>query len=933
MKEYLKMIEEKIKIENNNYGICLIIVNNQTRVKQIQDSIKREMLNRNISVIIPPRIMIYQSAILYLSSELFLKIYNREKTSEYSEEWIELLWYKFAMERINNVEDTNYRENQNIIKLLGNDLKNFVKDITYYCYDLDINNLNINTNNDPLLEDYLEAFKEYINQENNKKINEDHTFYTPLHSYRYFLNNTANIEKNNANLPKIIFIEDYNDLEPIFKKIIVELENKNIIKIEKISKENKDENKKNQIEIIPFINSIDEVEGIVYNVIELLKKNTPAEDFGIVVCNKETEELLNLTFHRYGILLDKKTVLLNSDPYKLLFSTLKIILKSKKIDTKNIYITENDIINIFDNKVSKFYLDEKSNKILGDFISKGKRLNTDIINVLQEIYDKYKEEKLNNFIKIIEEIKEENLIKTITDKTINYEKVNGADLIEKFFSSIMECNNILNEYKYRNDFYEICFDIITLVGKREYKETKFKENNDLEHFIPIITPDKADNITAKTLFICGLDGNFDKQIYSNIPEYIVKKINENIKNQNKLPTSEERILKVYSKLKNAIKNSEKTYLTYSQYDLMNKEKGFSIFLYQYKPEILGEHKKGYEFIPKSQNIDNLQNLNVQCSIEKLFDLKVEDIFKEYQKKKNNNTNEYILEVKNDLATFILCPRQYLFKIIGEVTGIKSPIEKTHYITRGEFWHKLYSEAGKDYRFNSSNSNEIYECLKEKYKNIKNQYHIEEFEKYVKDNMIESIILKRFSENEAKRKKEGYKTLEIESEKELTIQKNNKNFKIKGRIDRIDKINENTCIIDYKITESQKEIKFITKNKLPFEKDFIQISIYIYLLKKLENIQNSLMAGILNIFGEGKISQPFFNKNNCEEQIINLIENSFDKFNEFLSKSIDIKENDNALFFNNNLVDMTYDKIDIENNNTCKYCEYKYLCLSLLSSFR
>ncbi len=76
-----------------------------------------------------------------------------------------------------------------------------------------------------------------------------------------------------------MIIEDFDDVEPIFKEIVGNLEN--LIKIEKFNKfAVKYEN--NNYEIVGFINSVDETEFVVNKVIELLGKQTPAEDIGIV---------------------------------------------------------------------------------------------------------------------------------------------------------------------------------------------------------------------------------------------------------------------------------------------------------------------------------------------------------------------------------------------------------------------------------------------------------------------------------------------------------------------------------------------------------------------------------------------------------------------------------------------------------------------------
>jgi hypothetical protein len=954
MKNYLEILSGECKISNHDYTKCWIVVNNSTRVKQIQDSIRREMINKKYDVILPPLVLSYPLAFLYLSAEICLQIYNKEKITEYSEEWIELLWFKIALQRINlNLKD-EYGETRNLARNLGKDLKNFVRDVTYYCYDIDVNALNPNPDDDILVHDFINSLKQYVSDEENLNPLQNHTFLTPLHAYKFlykFLMDSKDINKDKLNLPELILIEDYDDLEPIFQKIISILEAKNLVKIKKIQKF---ENQKttNQIEIIPFINSLDEAEGIAYKVIELLENNTPAEDIGIVFCNKEIEDLLILTFHRFGILLDRQTQLKLSEPFRAVFSTLKII--SKINNNHYVRITEDDIQNILNNRTSKFFVktkdDDLHSKILSEFIIKGKRLNNETKKVFEEIKEKFKHiPEIDEFFNlIISSHEKENLIMTIVEKVINYDELTGTNLRTQFFSAMENCDKILNELKDKENFYELCIDVLSIVGKREYVETNIKKGHNTEHFIPMISADKADNITAKTLFICGLDANFEKNFYPIIPESIVTWLNS--KTDNKLPTFQDRMKKIYEKLNNAIKNAEKIYLTYSHYDLINKEKGFSIFLYQFKNKEF-QYKKGYELIPQP-DVTIYQESNAVEIIkinDILIGLTVEDLFKEYQKKryKSYSPNEYTLKAKEDLTTFIFCPRQFLFNMLSEVTDVKSPIERSTAMLRGEFWHKVFSESAKDPRFNLEDPNEIFNCLKEKFHEVKKEYNIHEFENYPDDNFIESTILRRFAENEAKRKSgkneknRKYHTLESEFQISIKIQ----NFTISAQIDRIDSIldeKDKYAIIEYKIYGKGKELKFLEKpsnsNKndckkgfLVLNKDSIQLSIYSYIYVKNKTINTDIECGVINLFGEGKIDELKYGKEISKDEIFELIEKSIYKFNEFLSKKIDINDSDSALFFYNEVTRRNYDEIGEKYN--CNKCMYKLICSALLSNFK
>ena len=349
-------------------------------------------------------------------------------------------------------------------------------------------------------------------------------------------------------------------------------------------------------------------------------------------------------------------------------------------------------------------------------------------------------------------------------------------------------------------------------------------------------------------------------------------------------------------------------------------------------------------MPKSNDI-SVGNIVEYVKSSLKLEVKVEDIFKEYQKKKYNKepNNEFILEA-SDLVLFISCPRQFLLKMLEETTGVKSPVRKTQQMLRGEFWHKVFKEAAKDTqdRFNSRDENEIAKCLIEKFDEVKKNYHIEEFESY-NDDLIKEKILKQFAKNEAKRREIGYRTIETEIRKtcdvKVDINGNIFIYKIIGNIDRIDIINNNHVIIDYKIKEKIKKLNFLKKDnndknnlKLYPDKSSLQLAIYSFIFKNSENYQGKIKCGIINIFGEDEIDEIRYNRENHQERVFELIENSINTFHtQFLSKQIDIKL-DNAFFFNNGVANRDYDELDLQYGG-CKCCEYNLLCLGLITQFK
>jgi len=973
--EYLKLIEEKLKemgndeIKIKDYHNIWIVVNNQVRAKQVLDSIRREMLSKNYKVISPPQVMTYDLAFLYLAAEICLGIYNRNKITEYSEEWIDLLNYKvvhnFIKKKQNEVNEKT-RELLNLIALLGKDARFLIRNIVLYLGDIE--GLKDDTSN---VEGVLKGvYNQYRKDIDKHDYNTTKTFLNSLQGYLALYNKLEEIENgkseniNTKNLPEIMFIEDYEDLEPLFKKITKKLEELNIIKkIEKINKFDST-NYSNNYTICAYINTLDEAEAIVYEIKEKLLKNwEAAENFGIVACTNEIYDLLVLTFHRYGILLDKLTPLYLSEPYLTVLSFIKILFKYKY---QNIRISEEDIENIFNHECSKFFIEDTNfyTKFYSELLIKGPRFYNNPKNVISEVKEKLKKEqninndnleKIENFLKACKVLSEsldqsnDDIILNVVNKVLDYDKIYGTSLRTQFFSAMEEANKVLNELKNivkDKSFYEVCFDVLSIASKKQYIDRK-QTTEDYEHFIPIVTAEKADNITAREyLFVCGLDGNFDKQIFSYIPESLVREINEKTnkkKFNEKIPGLEEETQKIYDKLKNAISKSKKVLLTFSYYDLTNKEKGISNFINLYKKENqkLGEFKKGYESSSgnntKSETIKPKENKNnelreILSLLEEIKKIKVEDLFKKYLleiKKRPFDNTTIELNVKYELGTFIYCPRKFLFDIIGEVTGVKKVEVKTKEILRGEFWHKVFENAARKEGFNSDKENDIFECLKQSFNDLlqTKEYNLDEFETFYGNNpeVIEKIVLSTFAKNEAKRRKKGYETIEVESEKTVEVNKQYK-FKLTGKIDRIDKTNDGQrAIIDYKISERKPDVGFIYNWRyLKTSKDTIQLCLYAYIYSLSTNQPiNSIKCGILNILGEEEIKNLRYQNNDASQIVWGLIDTSLDKFCEFLSKDLSA-----AISFQNGIVNRSYDIDTIIEENNCKYCIYKDICLSL-----
>ncbi|EAJ3276773.1 PD-(D/E)XK nuclease family protein [Campylobacter coli] len=141
-----------------------------------------------------------------------------------------------------------------------------------------------------------------------------------------------------------------------------------------------------------------------------------------------------------------------------------------------------------------------------------------------------------------------------------------------------------------------------------------------------------------------------------------------------------------------------------------------------------------------------------------------------------------------LNLFLYQKRTYFYRYILELPEARALSDESKAKNQGNFIHKILELYYKNYSKNNFNLKIFNDLLEQEYQ----KYSISELE-------LEIFKLKfiQFAENEKEHFKLGYKVIEQEEEHHKALNIQNHTIRLKGIIDRIDKLEDKHFIIDYK----------------------------------------------------------------------------------------------------------------------------------------
>lgn len=524
------------------------------------------------------------------------------------------------------------------------------------------------------------------------------------------------------------------------------------------------------------------------------------------------------------------------------------------------------------------------------------------------------------------------------EEIIKKYEYNNNNLIDKII-------NIINKYDYKNDIY----DVLKYEFKNNYLDSKKYTNA-----VDIVNIDDCYIDNETYLFVLGFNQNIIPRIYKD--DDFIK---DEEKEQLKLFTSKDKNINEKEYIKNLIKKSKETYITYKL------KTPYNIYL---KSSLLDE-----------LNVDTFDYIhNYKISPSKSFDKyasskMIDDVYKIGKKDDNlkillpNINNDYMLFdnsfkglskttidnlIKDELNlsytsinSFYECKFKYFLKYL---LRIKENSSNVNSLFLGNLFHYVLQNINKpDFNIDEL----INEYLNKEEKNLSKKEEV-----YLKK--YKNIILELIDIIKENNKRSSFKDLYYE--KEIVIEDKRKiNIKFTGKIDKIlsftDEEYTYLMVIDYKTGTLKKDY-----NNIVYGLN-MQLFTYIYLLNKENKKDNIKIAGMyLQNIGHELIKKE--DKKTKEEQLKDLyslygytLENTeiAKKIDNDLSslKNISINKDDTfsskSLLFNDALYNKFIEIVDekIENakseildgnyeidpkelkdeNISCKFCKYYDIC--------
>lgn len=586
----------------------------------------------------------------------------------------------------------------------------------------------------------------------------------------------------------------------------------------------------------------------------------------------------------------------NTPVYNLISNILQLHENKEKLDKKNCFYFE-DVKQVLMHPYIMFISDENNIEFINNLKIKNK------IFIKEKDFDNFNKKVKYIFqsIKSVEEFIEylKNIFNSITDmiKTKDIYTIE-LEYIYKFFTVIQKIEDILIEYSHN-------FSLLTFW--RLFKEIIESERipfiGEPLKGLQIMGMLETRNLDFRNVFILSVNEGVlpaSKSNNSFIPYEIKKSFN--------LPTYEYKDSLFSYYFYRLIMKAENVYLIYNtETDEFGK----------------GEKSRFIEqlFVDLKNKNDNLNIkediVTLKINTEKKYDFKIKKN-KEIMKLLKKNI-EYS---PTKLITYLQCPVKFYLKYILNLKEQEQIKERADYSEFGSIVHGILEEIFSKY-VNKSFTREdinneiknIESLIKRKYKNVLGNVEVKSGKNYLNIEIIKELVTKYL------KKEHNLEVLEVERLFETNFDYKGNKIKIKGRIDRISKVDEIIEIIDYKTgsvySTTLRDYKIEDYNSiqkvLSRKKEVLQLLIYFYLIVENKNYK-SYDCFKSTIVGFKDITDPkqTLNIKSNEDSLLN-------RDNKNLVEDILIKIFDDI--FNENKF---FEKTDDEKK--CRNCVYKDICL-------
>ncbi len=875
-----EVFDQIVKEGKKDYSNVLYLVPSSDRVKQVENIFlkKIEEKNGNINSIsfFPPQIITYYA----FAKNVVAKV---NKISELSVVlWDNTLFNVLMMNIIGEIPSSDLEQIKkqriyNKSKLLSR----FIKELRQNYTKKEIVQ-NIEQLGDEGIEgDLKEYLKKYFDAIENYDSNA-----TYFDIFELLENINREIKKYTENYD-YIFIEKDN-IDNIYNILIDALKNKYGEKVKEVSFNIKEE--LIDIEFFSGVSVVDEADLIVSKIVDLLNEKVRVDEIGVI-----TDDIL-------------------------LASAVKFLLKDKEIsaNVKN----KNEIHPLFNFLFDLIDWGEKGlqpwliGKVLeSQFLSKKYKVKKNRIVKQIMSYDGYYRD-----IEEIEEFLEKGNNKELTKD--EKEIIKKIQEIHERLNDIDDFTEFLMEFVGQKDdtVVQMLSEIVAQISKIKidtnisfYSFLRFIiEQFSVDYYrdkdtgLDIVSIDNAKVLSYKYTFLSGFTSNMDSIKNAEFPVSVLEKL--------KMETIDDKKREKIDTIYEIIKKSEKTFMSFYQYDSNAKEKGASVIVdhFRYiKEEKLSDSIRRENMVKDEDGKEKIEGKEEIASLSGYVFKKYKDMTLE------NIVQEEIKLNVHDVIYFIECDRRGLLNLFTK-SVLEAKKEEDYNSRRnfeiGNFYHAVFHNAYEIDGFKETkDEEEIKKIMEESFEKT-----MEEFEfKYVNPNNIRSqknTFIEQFAENESEFRSNPIKEWQF---KEIVGAEEEISYKgINGKIDRIDLFEKETgeklyLIGDYKKGFSSYGAKLYdnTNQKLLIP----QLNIYIAMLKKEIGDDNVYYYGtLINFSGKRKNFYTRSTLKNFDVYQKN-IDIALDKI-KYLLKSI--KERKILEWWQNGVW---------EDSKKCTYCPYKNIC--------
>ncbi|HRU38413.1 MAG TPA: hypothetical protein P5511_00950, partial [Candidatus Goldiibacteriota bacterium] len=527
----------------NDFSNIYYLANNLQRGQQMEAEIVRDMRAQGIKTIIPPKIMPYRMAFITIADNILNNRYNASEMTEYNEEEIRFFIYKLAIDVVKPVKGEAGYISANRRHNIVPDFDKFIAEVINHIKWDDAARLKPATGEPEAY--FLEVLKKYM------EAGQKHTgprFFSALIAYKKLYDHLK-AGKGKGGFDKILLIEDFDDMEPIFKEII-EMLIKAGGKVSKMCSNCKPETGNRKLQFYQFMSPLDEAEVVGFRIKQLLASGVPDNEIAVVPYNSKAADLIDLVFHRFGIRSCRVGTLASNQLFKL----FKSAVYTAKYPEEN----AEELISVLDSEYSACRVTRETFKwVKKRLLKRGMLIHKKPLETVRQALEdtikgsetylagdgknadeQFKQSIMSDIAGIKKALTmalaQDAGISGILESVVDGSTKLNKDVLLMLSESAALMDETLAGIKDPSDYRFMLDALFSALSDREYFEmidpqkevrqylNEFHAYQGGAFFIPVMDALSADNINAKHVFLFGLDASFDRQEVIRYPGVLAK---------------------------------------------------------------------------------------------------------------------------------------------------------------------------------------------------------------------------------------------------------------------------------------------------------------------------------------------------------------------------------------------------------------------------